>query len=205
MNSNQYLLITQFGVNQSDESQVAKQWNNVYQNSGNRKLYRKRGKSDFLELLLLDSPASFEAELNNDLRHTFNQAIKPLMRTDWRQEILSLKDVVVTNEQPLPDTKYLQLRYIEVPLSVYDEYFQWRKRTIFDYVKKFPQIDYFTAYHSILSTKPGVMFLSGFSGDVDQYMSIFNADQFQRISNEAKAKYIYGGDQGLSLTMYEKI
>lgn len=200
-----YMLINEFAVKEEAIERSIKSWKKLYRNEHGRVLYKRDDGSRLLEIVLLARPASIEDELSSTLRQSYQELIKPDMLTDWRMQLLALKNKVNDNGELLPNTPYLQLRYIEVPLSVYDEYFQWRRPTIFEYVERFSQIEYFMAYHSVLSTKPGVMFLSGFSGDVEEYLNIFKEDEFQAISNEAKSKYIHGGDQGLSTLMYVKV
>lgn len=203
--SENFMLITEFKVVPEQENAVIKIWKSIYQNDDKRCLYKNMENNNFLEIILLNKATDMHIKLNNNVRDDFVSQIKPLLLSDWRMQLLELKDEVITNGKLLPTTKYLQLRYIEVPLKVYDEYFQWRRSTIFDHVKKYSEIESFSAYHSIISTQPGVIFLSGFSGDVDKYLTIFSCDEFQRISNEAKRKYILGGDQGLFTILYEKI
>lgn len=200
-----YILANEFTVKEESVSAAIHSWKKLYEGLTDRVLYKHSEKNSLLELTLLDKPSSIETELSSPLRLSYQDLVKPTLLTDWRMQLLGLKNKVITGKSMLPDTKYLQWRYIEVPLSVYDDYFQWRRANIFKYVERFPEINYFMAYHSTLSTKPGVVFLSGFSGDVDKYMDVFNADEFQKVSTEAKQKYILGGDQGLALTLYSQV
>jgi hypothetical protein len=206
MNDNKnYMLITEFSIKPELISSCVHSWKKLYEGVCDRVLYRKSDKNALLEIVLLDKPASIENEISSTLRNSYADLVKPALLTDWRMQLLGLKNKVIMKNGLLPSTNYLQLRYIEVPLSVYDEYFQWRRNSIFKYIEKFSNIEYFMAYHSVLSTKPGVLFLSGFLDNVDEYLSVFSRDEFQKISNEAKEKFIYGGDQGLSTVLYEKV
>ncbi len=50
------------------------------------------------------------------------------------------------------------------------------------------EIDVFLAYHSLVSSQPGVMFISGFSCRVQDYRAVFESDQYRKIVREAGEK-----------------
>ncbi|WP_273721519.1 MULTISPECIES: hypothetical protein [unclassified Bartonella] len=77
---------------------------------------------------------------------------------DFRRQLLTYVESVKVLKQSLPSTPYLQLRHIEVPPSRFISYRQWRDKTIFDVVRKASEVEEFIAYHSIISTEPGLCF-----------------------------------------------
>lgn len=124
--------------------------------------------------------------------------------SDWRMQVLKLEESVVDLENDLPLSKFLQLRHIEVPLRKYSNYLTWRKNTIFEHVLQQTEIDFFLSYHSLISTEPGVMFLSGFSCTPKEYLKKFNNPKYANIITEAGDQFITGGERGLYTTIYER-
>ena len=127
------------------------------------------------------------------------------LASDIQRQVLRLKNIVKPQESILPESKYLQLRHIEVPLHILEEYHMWRDQTIFSHVVKQSEIESFLAYHSIISTEPGVMFLSGFSCKIDDYLSGFKKPEYIDIVKQAGEKYIFGGQAGLYTKIYKRL
>lgn len=200
-----YMLTTEFKVAPDKMQDAIAIWRELYGDDQSRCLYKRVDNDDLLEIVLLDKPTDFSLELPSAKRVSFAEHIKPMLLSDWHRQLLGLKNKVVTNNNLLPTTPFLQLRYIEVPLSLYDDYLTWRRPTIFNHVKQHREVEYFLAYHSVISAKPGITFFSGFSCDIEKYLAIFKLDEFQQISNEAKKKYILGADQGLFTSVYKRI
>lgn len=150
----------------------------------------------FLELVSIKGLSSVDVLING--RESFSNQMANLMKSDWHRQVFQHVESVKPDSNKLPCTPKLQLRYIEVPLSVQDEYLEWRDKTIFDVIRNSPQIDCFLAYHTLFSTQPGVMFFSGFEGDSKQYMEeVFLTPRYKDIVSEAGDRYIAGGEKGL--------
>ncbi|MDP5211011.1 hypothetical protein [Microbulbifer sp. 2205BS26-8] len=157
----------------------------------------------FLELISIDdiSELSEIIKLKDQLPDFFYSYLK----SDWHQQVVELLDVVRPTGELLPTDKKLQLRYIEVPLSVFDEYREWRENTIYDVVKNSDSINGFLAYQSVFSTKPGVLFMSTFEGNTKDYMKQnFLTERYQGIVKEAGDRYIVGGKDGLFARVYAR-
>lgn len=124
---------------------------------------------------------------------------------DFRRELLVFTEAPKPTNGLLPDTEHLELRHVEVRPVRYVEYRAWREKTIFDVVRSSPEIATFIAYHTAFSTRPGVLFLSGFDGDVDAYRGVFASDRYRQIVQTAGNEYITGSDQGLTTRIYHKV
>ncbi len=191
------------------ESEVDSAWN-IWRESGGenlpkgseRQCYQLEGKRNhFLELISIDKFSDIENILVH--RESFVSDMASKLESDWRQQIIKHVETVKSIKGKLPDSPKLQLRYIEVPLSVKGSYLTWREKTIFDVVRQAEPIDSFLAYHTLFSTQPGVMFLSGFSGNSDSYMSeVFLTPRYQQIAKEAGEQFVVGGEGGLSTRIY---
>ncbi|MGW7342673.1 hypothetical protein [Streptomyces sp. NPDC054854] len=59
------------------------------------------------------------------------------------------------------------------------------------------EVEVFEAYHSVLSTEPGVMFVSGFSCDPAEYTAVFTSPRYQEIVRQAGDRFIAVGERGL--------
>jgi len=121
---------------------------------------------------------------------------------DIRREILDFVEAPKSCAGPLPETPYLQLRHVEVKPEEYFAYRSWRDETIFDVVRTAPEVEVFLAYHSLISTQPGVMFLSGFSVDPETYGAVFASERYRDIVQQAGDQYITGGTAGLYTKVY---
>lgn len=163
-----------------------------------------RGESSpnrFLELVAIEDWTT--AELLCRRRKEFHARMEPLMETDWRQQVLGHVEAVKPWAGTLPRSRKLQVRYIEVPQALKAEYLEWRRSTIFAAVRDAPEVETFVAYQTLLSTSPGVIFFSGFSGDSELYMDrAFRTPRYQQIIRDAGSRYIAGGDSGLSTEIF---
>jgi len=122
---------------------------------------------------------------------------------DVRRELLDYVEAPKSIEGLLPETPYIQLRHVEVKPAQMSAYRDWRDNTIFDVVRNSDQVEVFLAYHSVMSGQPGVMFIAGFSGSIDEYAAVFNTDRYKQIVREAGDQYITGGTDGLYTQIYQ--
>jgi hypothetical protein len=65
-------------------------------------------------------------------------------------------------------------------------------------------ISSFVAYHSLISTEPGIMFLSCFDDNISEYQAGFESPEYKQIIKEAGTNFIAGGERGLYTTIYEQ-
>jgi hypothetical protein len=123
----------------------------------------------------------------------FIDEISVYLESDFHQEVVGVVEEAVKRDTLIPKTKYMQLRHIEVPLSGIDTYLEWRKRRIFEYVKRNNKVVSFTAFHSVFSSTPGVLFISEFDANVEEYRNSFLTDEYKEIIKEAGHDHIKGG------------
>lgn len=202
-----YIQLTQINVLPNKMDEVVESWHKMFGNDKkNYELYfsyHDDKESILIITNLKDSPELF-LEKANKKEEILGKIINSCLISDWRRQILKLEDSVKPLEIDLPASPFLQLRYIEVPICVYEQYLDWRKDTIFHHVKCQKDIDFFLSYHSVMSTEPGVMFLSGFSCAPEEYLSLFKTPKYYQIVKEAGDKYIAGGEKGLYTKLYKR-
>ncbi|MGK4585109.1 hypothetical protein [Kitasatospora sp. HPMI-4] len=131
------------------------------------------------------------------------QALAPLSTGDVRRQVLAFVAAPKPVANELPDTPYIQLRHVEVKPPVHEEYLAWREGTIFAEVLKSERIEAFLAYHSLLSTEPGVMFVSGFSCEPAQYLPTFASERYAEIARQAHPRFVT--DAGLYTRIYRRV
>ena len=197
-----YLLTTEVSFKKEDRPQLIQIWRKTLPENAN--IYLSKNDNSLLELRTVEDLIQLKKLLNEDFSQ-LKANTKILLQSDFRQNLLSFVEDVIPQITKLPMGDYLQMRYIEVPLCVYDDYKHWRNETIFKHVRNLKNIDSFVAYHSLLSAKPGVMFISSFSGDPEKYLSGFNNPAYQEIVRQAGDRFITGGNNGLYTTMYQKL
>ncbi len=207
MNS-RYIFSSEIIVDKTHENEAWEIWKDksiqpVFEET-DRICYRQEdSQNHFLELIAMNDFSESYTLLTG--RTTFNNKLTPYMKSDWKQQLFKHVESPKPEKNKLPQAPKLQLRYIEVPLSVHDDYLNWRESTIFKTVRNAEQIDSFQAYHTLLSTQPGVMFFSGFSGDSKKYMkNIFETSHYKKIISDAGSKYISGGENGLFTRIFVK-
>lgn len=166
-------------------------------------LYVNSEQRTLLELAVLPSLEDVPRQVN--ARREREAVLKTWLAGDWSREVLVHVDEVVPAGAEVPASKRVELRYIEVPLSAYEDYLDWRARTIFPSVKKHPQVESFSAYHSAFSARPGVTFLVGFSCPVSEYRKVYDNPEYRSILVTAGEKYIRGGRQALDTAIFERV
>lgn len=158
---------------------------------------------ELLQLRAYDDLSDFskdEGELISDV-----ERLREYLSADVVRELLGYVEAPKECESRLPETDYVQLRHIEVIPSKYSEYREWRAGTIFQVVKESVAVEVFLAYHSIVSGQPGVMFITGFSGDPAEYQAVFETERYRDIVRQAGSKYISGGAGGLYTRIYARV
>jgi len=203
--SAKYLLIAEITLKDGQIKAVASEWGNLPTPQGvvERALFRALDDSTALELSALSSINQIKA-----LAPSWEQTWTRLgvnLASDFRRQLPTFVEASKDTNQPLPTTPYLQLRHVEVSPGCFDEYRAWRERTIFDVVRNSPAVEQFIAYHSVINTEPGVMFLSGFSVAPDVYAETFNSPRYQQIVQEAGDNFITGGERGLYTKLYQRV
>lgn len=157
-----------------------------------------------LVLTAMDEPLDYLKYFDNKKHAQFDYSLREHLNSDWRLQVLKFEESVIDLEDELPLSTFLQLRHIEVPLNKYSQYLTWRKNTIFQHILQQTNIDCFLSYHSLISTEPGVMFLSGFSCEPEDYLKIFNNQDYAEIVKEAGDQFITGGERGLYTSIYKR-
>lgn len=204
--SSQYIFYTKISVNESNINEAWELWKKqsdciLLDTMERRCFYQEDKINQFIELISIESLSDVE-DLIKD-RYSMLEPIKDLITSDLHQQVFSLVESVKPSTNKLPVCEKLQLRYIEVPLSVKGNYLEWREDTIFDVVRNADEVKYFQAYNTILSTQPGVMFFSEYEGDTEHYMdAVFRTNRYKEIVKDAGDKYISGGVDGLYLISY---
>jgi len=198
-----YILLTEIQVLPQDLALAVECWrkSKVFGKT-NSVLYSYE--NNLLEIMAIEDLSDLQ-QIFLQQEGVFQNEMKKIMLSDWKKQLLSLKEIVKPHSTNIPMSKYLQLRHIEVPAMVYPEYLEWRRNTIFKHILNHDEVESFTAYHSEFSTEPGVMFFSGFNSDVDEYSAIFKKQEYLNIIQEAGNKYIAGGKDCLYTKIYTKV
>ncbi|MBE3008768.1 hypothetical protein IL992_06140 [Microbispora sp. NEAU-D428] len=164
-------------------------------------LYRGLEAPTVLELTPVDTLAQLDPLLEG--WGALFAELAPLLTGDVRRQALRFVGAPKPAAEQLPDTRYVQLRHVEVRPPVYEEYLAWREGTIFAEVHKSPKIETFLAYHSLVSTEPGVMFVSGFSCPPEEYLQVFTSERYAEIGRQAHPRFVT--DEGLYTRLYERL
>lgn len=157
-------------------------------------------RQELLQLRAYDSLSDFAAA--SDELAADRQRFTPWMTGDVRRELLGYVEAPKPTDAPLPQTDFVQLRHVEVPPQRSVAYRAWREETIFEVVRGSPLVHTFLAYHSLVSGQPGVMFISGFNGDPQKYLAVFDSEKYREIVRQAGDSYITGGKEGLYTCLY---
>lgn len=192
------LLLSIFPV---DPGARSSPWNDLKDDDRTRYL-SALDRREVLQLRGYDSMAALAASA--ELLGADSRRFADHMTGEVRRELLSYVEAPKPTPSLLPQTDYLQLRHIEVAPPRQAEYHAWRARTIFQVVQDSNAIHTFLAYQSLISGQPGVMFLSGFSGTVEEYLAVFESARYQEIVRQAGDRYITGGSNGLYTRMYAR-
>jgi hypothetical protein len=198
------LMITEVATRDGAIDDAAAHWARLRaETSSDSVLYRGVAGDTLLELTALSDLSQLAKETEPFARQ-FDE-LAPFVTGDFRRQVLEFVEAPKSTDDALPSNRYIQLRHIEVPPKVFADYRRWRAQTIFDVVRRAEEVEVFLAYHSLLSTEPGVMFVSGFDVAPERYAAIFGTPEYQEIVRQAGSNYIAGGERGLYTTIYERV
>lgn len=203
--ASKYLLINHYpiikGQMKGIQSVVTKEDKNFPDKSS---FYISQDEDELIEFTSLSSLNDL-AEHENNLIKAFNDYAN-YINGDIKRELLTYVESPISSSTSIPQTKYVQLRHVEVMPKAYQAYLKWRRETIFNVVhNNSATIDSFDAYHSFISQIPGVMFISCFNCSIDEYMKPFTDDNYKNIVTQAGDNYITGGNEGLYTKVYKKL
>lgn len=196
--------LTELAIIKNNLKTARNAWRKLIPDSSNTaRLYEQLDSPTLLELRAYPTwPNLFDtAPERRELWETLSQYAEG----DFRRELLTYIEEPKPIDTPLPDTANLELRRVEVRPPQYDDYRAWRNRTIFDVVRAAPEVSTFSAYHTVFSTHPGVLFLSGFDGSLNDYRQVFSSARYRQIVQAAGAKYITRGEQGLDTRIFRLV
>ncbi|MET7570701.1 hypothetical protein ABZT04_19705 [Streptomyces sp. NPDC005492] len=204
--STRLLLVTEVPVQEAESDSAVKNWLELHARyQDGRTLYRSLEDDALLEL----RPLSGDEDLSRFQRDAREQweAVSPFVAGDFRRHVHEFVEAPKDCAGALPETPYVQLRRVEVKPPVLEEYREWRNRTIFETVRNSEESEVFLAYHSLLSTEPGVLFVAGFSVDPVRHNGVFRTPAYEAILTEVREKYIIpqGGEGGLYTKTYARV
>ncbi|WP_391088637.1 hypothetical protein [Vibrio sp. NH-UV-68] len=195
-----YLLVSRYPVKNIDNKTI----DSIKCNESSRYFISEDGNNELLELKAINKIEDI-SNLEKGLIDAFT-VNQDYLSGDIKRELLRFIEAPIASESELPSTEFVQLRHVEVPAERYDDYLEWRERTIFNVVRdNADKINSFEAYHSLISGQPGVLFVSSFNGNVEEYMQPFNDENYKDIIKQAGDDYITGGDEGLYTRLYRAI
>ncbi|VAW58389.1 hypothetical protein MNBD_GAMMA11-3001 [hydrothermal vent metagenome] len=169
-----------------------------------RSVYKDADDSHFVEIVGIDSLSLLDEYLEDNDTLLNESKLRDQLTYDIRREVIRHQDTVKSINNWIPSTENIQMRYIEVPLYLLDEYHQWRDGTIFKNVSGRDEITGFTAYHSVISNVPGVTFFVEFDCAPEVINEGFTNAEYRRIVKDANS-YIVGGNQNLYTRFYGKV
>lgn len=126
-----YLLISRFPLKQNFDRQISK-----HLSSTEKIRYFFSIEESVKEVLELRSLESMNelAVIEQELDEAFH-SLSEFLSGDIKRELLKFIESPLETNKLLPETKYIQLRHVEVPSENYSEYLNWRNETIFEVVK----------------------------------------------------------------------
>lgn len=199
--STQRLLVTELPIHPEHAAEAGEAWAKATAGTDQHAYIREDGAA---LLLVTDSERTPPPTTATPKDHLWEE-MATFAEGDFRRELVELIEEPKPSGSALPETKHIQLRHVEVPPSTYPAYRQWREETIFDVVRHAPEVASFAAYHTVLSTRPGVVFVSAFDGDVEDYRKVFSSERYRKIVSDAGSSYITGGNNGLATHIYHRL
>lgn len=197
--SSNYVLVSRFPLKNNFSSD---DFSSLKSTENTRYYYsEEEGVNELLELRSFNDIKEI-SWVDEEMRSMFHRFAK-VLSADIRRELLKFVESPIDNKKNLPESKYIQLRHVEVPAHNYQQYRQWRDETIFNVVRdNKDKIESFEAFHSLISSIPGVMFISSFNGNKEAYKEAFTNARYQKIIQQAGDNYITGGNEGLYTRIY---
>ncbi|WP_129045672.1 hypothetical protein [Companilactobacillus metriopterae] len=203
----EYLVVMEWDYKKKFKKEAISAWKNSNAKTliSDSVIYNGIKKYSLVVLYTIKNFSEIQKFLESNEFLEFREKESEYMDSDFHQSIVGLVEKVRDRKTFIPKTKYMQLRTIEVPLSDIDSYLEWRKRRIFEFVKKNEMVTSFIAFHAVFSSTPGVLFVTEFENDPDEYRESFLTPEYQEIIKEAGHEHIKSGEKGLETYEYERV
>ena len=156
-----------------------------------RSVYKHEGGDRLMEFVALPELSGLGELLGDASWREIESLVRPRLAVDYRRQIHALRDVVKPSASPVPSGANLQLNRMEIAPPKLDEYQAWRRDAFFPHVRAQEHVEGFAAYHSVLSTEPGALFLAQFSCPFEKYLEGLKAPAYQELTHHA-GRYVLG-------------
>ncbi|HEX5751608.1 MAG TPA: hypothetical protein VFZ09_35630 [Archangium sp.] len=157
-----------------------------------RSVYQHEGGDRLMEFVALQELSGLGELLGDASWRETESLVRPRLAVDYRRQIHVLSDVVKPPASPVPGGDRLQLTRAEIAPRKLGEYHAWRRDAFFPHVRAQEHVEGFTAYHSVLSTEPGTLFLAQFSCSFEEYLESQKAPAYQELTRHAASHYVLG-------------
>lgn len=200
-----YLLISRIPLSENVDKEILLNKQSLSESDRNRYFVSVEGDTnELLETRAYTEISEIESD-EESLENIFTD-LADIVCGDIKRELVKHVESPIKSNNAVPATKYVQLRHVEVLPEKYQGYREWREETIFNVVRENEdKITSFDAYHSLISGVPGVMFVSSFNGDIEEYIEPFTNDNYREIVQQAGDGFITGGKEGLYTKIYQAL
>ncbi|QSQ20837.1 hypothetical protein JY651_37265 [Pyxidicoccus parkwayensis] len=157
-----------------------------------RSLYKHEAGDRLLEFVGFQELSGLGELLADGFWRETEGLVRPRLAMDFRRQLHGLRDVVKPSASSVPGAERLQLSRGEIAPRALDEYHAWRRDTLFPHVRSLEPVEGFAAYHSVMSTEPGFLFLAGYSGPAEKFQETQKTPAWQELTGHAASRYILG-------------
>ncbi|RKH67898.1 hypothetical protein [Corallococcus llansteffanensis] len=156
-----------------------------------RAVYRHEAGDRLMEFVALPDPSGLGDLLGDAAWREVEAVVRPRLSVDYRRQLHELRDVVKVSS-PVPDAEHLQLMRSEIAPAALQDYHAWRRDSLFPTVRGHGQVVGFSAYHSVLSTEPGALFLTQLSCPFAEYLERPETAVYQEHLKHAATRFTLG-------------
>ncbi|MFZ5895436.1 MAG: hypothetical protein ACOY0T_30550 [Myxococcota bacterium] len=167
-----------------------------------RSLLRDPAGNRLLELTAFDELSNVDELLAGPAFHEITLALRPRLGAGFRRQLYEVDEVVKAPVFVPSAAPYLRLTRMEVAQSALDQYVGWRKRSLFPHAAQHPGVAAFVAYQPVVSTEPGMLFLSAFSSPENGTLE--STPEYSEWIREAGERYALGGSNAISTSVWQR-
>lgn len=168
-----------------------------------RSIYQHEGGDRLLELVALPDLGALGSLLTDSAWLEIERSVRPRLTVDFRRQVHVLRHAV-RQASALPTAAALQLMRMEVTPQLSQSFQALREQTLYPHAEKSSVVESFLALDSVISTEPGVLYLTGFGCEKAKFVDEFATGSQREFVTEAASRFVIGGAAAIHSSLWLK-
>jgi hypothetical protein len=168
-----------------------------------RSIYQHEAGDRLLELVALPDLGALGPLMSDPAWLEIERSVRPRLAVDFRRQVHTLR-YCARQSSTLPTAASLQLTRMEVAPKLTQSHQALREQMLYPHAEKSSVVESFLAFDSLISTEPGVLYLTGFSCEKSRFVEEFATGRQREFLTEVALRFVIGGEAAIHSSLWLK-